>query len=53
LQLARWLLRGEDAAMIWERAEEHASTRAGAHAVTPDDSHASARTDHQQSKRTS
>jgi hypothetical protein len=45
LQLARWLLRGEDAPMIWERAGEHAGARA--------DSHTSARADHQPSKRTS
>jgi PncC family amidohydrolase len=45
LQLARWLLRGEDAPMIWERAGEHAGARA--------DSHTGARADGQQSKRTS
>ena len=41
LQLGRWLLRGEDASMIWERTGERA------------DAHTGARADVQQSKRTS
>jgi hypothetical protein len=41
LQLARWMLRGEDASMIWERAGERA------------DAHTGARADVQHSKRTS